>query len=213
MFLFDAVNMTFKSSCDVPNKYAILMPPVMQLEAAKYIICRAVEGVGGGYGGTIPDNVRYVYHAMRDPAFANQFHAEVAQKAAALRGIYPASEKTAATQELADKLRADLQKSVDRLNRTRSNASNPTYNWGNCATKVASSGTKFIMKKFMGSHGAVGGCPWPKDVFENDDTCAAQVEKWMWPFIRTHQLFGPNVAVLLKGAPRMDSNQSWTMRV
>lgn len=202
MFLFDAVNMTFKSNCDVPGKNTILLPPIVQLEISKYLICRAVEGFGDGYGGVIPGNVRHVYHAMRDYAFANQFHAEVARKRKALLRQQILSGGIVTSPGMI-KLHADLQVSVDRLNRTRSNAKDPLYDWGNCATKAASPKTSFTTEKFMGSHGAIGGCPWPKDVFETDEACTSQVKKWMWPFIETHRLFDPGVALLIKGRPRL----------
>lgn len=202
MFLFDAVNMTFKSNCDVPGKKTILLPPVVQLEVSKYLICRAFEEVEGGYGGVIPSNVRHVYHAMRDYAFANQFHGEISRKSTILRHHQILAGWGVPNPEVI-KLSADLQVSVDRLNRTRSNVRDPIYDWGNCATEVASPKTTLTTAKFMGSHGAVGGCPWPKDVFETDEDCTARVRKWMWPFIEAHRLFDPGMAMLIRGGPRL----------
>lgn len=175
MFLFDAVNMT------------------------------AADGLG-----QVPSNVRYCYHAMRDPKFAMGIETELAQ---AERELVQAERelqalgftsrdpmaRPGATQQSRmfneaklkiEKAKAKVDLLSGRLDKTRSNRRNRVFNWGNCATEPADpTKTTYVYRKFMGSHGAIGGTPWPSEMFPTDVHCASQVREWMWPYLDKHGVF------------------------
>lgn len=207
MFLFDAVNMTFKSNCDVPL-FRLARPSAA---AANYIVCRLKER----YGGDVPRNVRHCYHAMRDPDFANSYIDHARQLR---RRLLEASTQAAVTVQspgnfrLADAasrkimddaqdLKEKYEKAENLANLTRSNRDSLLFNWENCATKAESSLTNFVVSepKFWGSHGALGGCPWPHDVFPSDIKITAAVKAWMWAHLENHNVFdSANISMLFQ---------------
>ena len=128
----------------------------------------------------IPKNVAAAYNAIRDPKFAEKFEKEVDQKASALTKelttfVVAADFRTikAAASYVSTKV-----KDLDfKYNKHRYTA------FDNTGLK-ADPPCRLSIKSFPGTHGAMGGLPWPE--VETDRDVANQVGAWMSSNMRLH---------------------------
>ena len=128
----------------------------------------------------IPKNVAAAYNAIRDPKFAEKFEKEVDQKASALTKelttfVVAADFRTikAAASYVSTKV-----KDLDfKYNKHRYTA------FDNTGLK-ADPPCRLSIKAFPGTHGAMGGLPWPE--VETDRDVANQVGAWMSGNMRLH---------------------------
>lgn len=176
MFLFDAVNMTLDLS---------------------------------GYR-KIPSNVKTCYHAYRNPKFAVAYWnaVQVAKRklqstltsafagANAYANMNPwtsgsgAGSSASRTRITADE--SELALAQDRLDKTRSDRWTlfSPFNWGNVGLEAADENiTRLENFPFDCSHGAMGGMPWPNEIFSRDHTESAKVHDWMWERLQAHNVF------------------------
>lgn len=135
-------------------------------------------------GYVIPKNVKKCYHAMRNPEFFTEHLRKAGDAVREVQEIYAQAGGRPGMLLNNARYAAARKKSAlahERLNLTRSNTRSLLYNWGNCALKHAGEAWQLeIEYRFMGSHGAMGGLPWPPEVFPRDEKCEADVKKWMW---------------------------------
>ena len=57
------------------------------------------------------------------------------------------------------------------------------YNFGNTGLE-AEAPCKLVISKFEGSHGALGGVPWPDKLIPGDDKNVMPIHAWMWANLR-----------------------------
>ena len=145
----------------------------------------------------ISGNVQNVYHAIRDRSFARQFEGEVKdtradldEANAALRtsnrgnrigaALFGGDHRTTievrsriTTHAVARNLDRDLKW------RTRNVEGLSPSNFGNVGLAVALPG-RIEIEQFAGSHGALGGVPWPDTLVPGDSRTVPLVRTWMW---------------------------------
>ena len=128
----------------------------------------------------IPKNVGSAYNAIRDPKFAEKFQKEVDEKASALTREVTSFvvAKDFRTFKAAANYVSTKVKDMDfKYNKHRYTA------FDNTGLK-ADPPCRLSIKSFPGTHGAMGGLPWPE--VETDRDVANQVGAWMSSNMRLH---------------------------
>jgi hypothetical protein len=102
-----------------------------------------------------------------------------------------------------DAAQRELDLAEDRLDKTRSNRWTKfgIFNWGNVGLEAEDKiKTRMDIHPFDGSHGALGGVPWPATMFPRDIAESVRIRDWMWKRLEAHNVFpeekvaNPNVA-------------------
>lgn len=168
----------------------------------------AVDRAVAFTGGRISGNVLNVYHAIRDREFARQHEGEVAKTRADLDKANAALDAANAGNRIKAALLGGDQKATaqarDRINthaiprnkdrdlkwKTRNVAGLSPANFGNTGLSVSPPG-RYDTATFAGSHGALGGVPWPDREIPGDSKAVPAVRAWMWErFMREGILAG-----------------------
>lgn len=165
---------------------------------------------------TVPANVRYCYHALRDPSLA-MYYSEGVRAArddvAKCIGL-PAGRRPATTESLIDNLLGkpplpgECRKAIEAARKlteldhkmkivmrstTLRTAEGISIDFGNCGLK-AEGGCKLEKDWFLGSHGAIGGAPIvdtlaPPLLIDSDRAAMASVDAWMSAHMCKHGVF------------------------
>ncbi len=165
----------------------------------------------------IPKNVRFGYHALRDPSLSFYYSdglASARDQLASCMGL-PTGKRPSTMEDLIDMAIAgpvkashpyarqinrvkdltaqDMKMKVVMRSLTMTTPDGLTLDFGNCATK-AEGGCKLVKAYFLGSHGAIGGAPIvselaPKLLIESDRAAMASVSAWMSGHLSRHGLF------------------------
>ena len=161
----------------------------------------AVDRAEGTMAKTIPANVRVAYHAMRNPEFSAKYDAAVsfAAKDTVVSGLKAAASLTpigALFSSPFDSVgqfagsASGLGTAIYRAETLKLESRNDfvpgTSLFGNCGTEPAS---RITTKRFMGTHGALGGVPWEEDEVPGDRLASSHVRDWMWRNFRHEKLF------------------------
>lgn len=125
----------------------------------------------------IPTNVETVFHAIRDPNFANI----LLKKAIISYVVLCIDSHIKKGNILVDA--ATFLRELSAYDHARA------Y-FGNTGTECASPGTHYISKTFPGTHGALGGVPWFN--IQGDEEASKQVGEWMWSNFATSGLTTPD---------------------
>jgi hypothetical protein len=165
---------------------------------------------------TIPANVRYCYHALRDPSLAD-FYSEgvrVARDAVAKCIGLPTGRRPSTMDAMIDSLLVkpplpgECQKVIEAARKvteqdnkmkivmrstTLRTPEGTSIDFGNCGLK-AEGACKLEMQMFLGSHGAIGGAPIvdtlaPTLLIDADRAAMASVDAWMSANMCKHGVF------------------------
>lgn len=165
---------------------------------------------------TIPANVRYCYHALRDPSLATYYTEGVrmARDAVAKCIGLPTGRRPSMMEATIDSLLAkppvpgECQKVIEAARRaieqdnkmkivmrstTLSTPEGTSIDFGNCGLK-AEGACKLEKEIFLGSHGAIGGAPIvdtlaPALLIDSDRAAMAGVDAWMSAHLCRHGVF------------------------
>jgi hypothetical protein len=144
----------------------------------------------------VSGSVARVYHARRDPGLIRRYEGELkanrarlAEANAALArsqsrnpvrsALFGTDHKVTVAAREAVSAHGNIALKDRNMSLTRSVEALSPSNFGNTGLGVELPGT-YEEHFFRGSHGAVGGVPWPDDVIEGDRKIVPEVRSWMW---------------------------------
>ena len=151
-------------------------------------------------------NVAKVYHARRNEAYGRQFEGavNVEKMQFSIRLLHFAvtglnnyanpvdrfESLVAVSEEFSDFVSIKY-RHVSLQHMTRNELLGFPVGFGNCGTSHAgSSGSDYEQQFFDGSHGALGGVPWPEEEVPGDRDCVPVIRKQVWAWLRRESLIG-----------------------
>ena len=168
---------------------------------------------------TIPDNVQWCFHAMRERSLMTYYSAgvDVARDDVARLMGYPTGRRTSTLESIIDAVIASPPKAEPAATVCKRAAalmledskmklvmrtapmrvgSNLSFDFGNCGTRGARE-DRLVKKTFLGSHGAIGGAPItdsraPKAMIDADRAAKASVNAWMGGFLVQQKAYAYN---------------------
>ena len=166
----------------------------------------AVDRAFGTMAETIPENTKIAYHARRDPRFSQKYDSAVLFTAR--DSVFAGLKAVASLTPVGPLVGAPLQSSIPELAgtvrsftvaasraetlkwRSRNDAVPGLSMFGNCGTQPPA---RVHMRRFPGTHGALGGVPWSDDEVPGDAAVVPRIRDWMWRHFRHEKLFAHSV--------------------